>query len=85
MVRFTLKNITRDFSIRMDMSGDESIMEIRDTVEDYWGETDIVLVKDYYLLDFEKTVGEELADGDLVEIIPDPSMLRTSLYQVSER
>ncbi|MBO5547368.1 MAG: hypothetical protein J5920_01230 [Candidatus Methanomethylophilaceae archaeon] len=85
MVRFTLKNITRDFSIRMDMPGDESIMEIRDTVEDYWGETDIVLVKDYYLLDFEKTVGEELADGDLVEIIPDPSMLRTSLYQVSER
>lgn len=84
MVRFTLKNIMRDFSIKMDIPGDESIMEIRDTAEDYWGDTNIVLVKNYYLLDYGKTIGETISDGDLVEIIPAPILLGNRVHQVSE-
>jgi hypothetical protein len=77
MIRFTLKDNVKDFSIRMEMPEDEPITELHETVRDYWGESEIVLVRDYMILDPGLTIGEAIRDGDVVEAMPDPRLVAT--------
>jgi hypothetical protein len=70
MVRFTLRDGRRDASIRMEMSGREKVQEIRETVEEYWGDRRVMLVNNYVLLDTSKSIGESIDEDDIVDVIP---------------
>lgn len=73
MVRFVLKDLKRDFSITMEMPDDEKVSELQETVREYWGDRNVVFVRDYMLLDSNATFGEAVSEGDLIETFPDMS------------
>jgi hypothetical protein len=70
MVRFTLKDNMTEKSIRMELSKDEPLNEIKETVRDYWGLDNILLAVGYRLLPAEGTVGDSISEGDEVNVLP---------------
>lgn len=70
MVRFTLRDGRRDASIRMEMSGKEKVQEIRETVEEYWGDGKVMLVSDYKVLDPSRSIGDSVSEDDVIDVIP---------------
>jgi hypothetical protein len=70
MVRFTLRDGRRAASIRMEMPESEKIEELRETVEEYWGDGRVLLVRDYMVLDPEKNIGDSVDENDVIDVIP---------------
>ena len=75
MLRFTLRNNIDAISIRVEMNGKESMREITALISEYWGRDDVMLMKRYNLLDMDRTIGENLENGDTVDVIPDLTKL----------
>jgi len=70
MVRFTLRDGRREASIRMEMPENEKIEELRETVEEYWGDGMVMLVRDYEVLDPDTNIGDYVDENDVVDVIP---------------
>lgn len=74
-VRITVVNTLNNSSIRMELESYESVEDIIDTAAEYWGKDAgaYVLRKGPKLLNKGQTVSEiNLADDDVIEMIPDP-------------
>jgi hypothetical protein len=74
-VRITVVNTLNNSTIRMELESYESVEDIIDTAADFWGKDAgaYVLRKGRKLLNKGQTVEEiNLADDDLIEMIPDP-------------
>jgi len=70
LVRFTLRDGRRDASIRMEMPEHERIQEIRETVEEYWGDGRVFLVRDFMVLDMDSRIGDSVDDDDVIDVVP---------------
>ena len=75
MVRFTLKDTRRSASLRLELGPEEDVGEIGMIASEYWGGGPFLMRNGYTLIS-GGTVGESVREGDLVELIPDPSAFR---------
>lgn len=71
-MRFTLFYRKGNSSMRMDMGPGDGIDEILATAAEAWGCGGIVLRDGYEILDPRAEAGGSIAEGDLVEVLPDP-------------
>jgi hypothetical protein len=74
-VRITVVNTLNNSSIRMELESYESVTDIVDSAAEYWGRDAgaYVLRKGSKLLNKDQTAEEiNLADDDIIEMIPDP-------------
>lgn len=76
MVRFKLRDDIRKVSIMMDVPKDETINELSEVVNEYWGEDDVLFIKGYMVLDRDMTFGDAVSDGDIIDVMPDLGRLR---------
>lgn len=71
-MRFTLMNRRSNTAMRMEMDPDDRVLEIVDAASEAWGCGTVVLRDGYSLLDPDSRTGSCIAEGDLVEVLPDP-------------
>ena len=76
MVRFTVKDNRISTSIRMEMAPTESMREVSETASEYWGSERFLIRNGYRLLDCDSKLGDGVRDGDVLELIPDPTEFR---------
>ena len=76
MVRFTLKDTRKSSTLRLELGSDEDVSEIRNIASEYWGDDGCLIRNGYRLIRSGGSVGECIREGDLVELIPDPSAFR---------
>lgn len=68
--RITVFNRSRNASLRMEVGREDPVGEVAEMAADAWGGS-LVLRRGYDLL--EPAVGvESVADGDTIEVLPDP-------------
>lgn len=73
MVRFTVRDLMRAVSMRLDLSPEEPISEISCIASEYWGSDGFVIRKGYSILDYDGVVGDLIQDGDELDLVPDPA------------
>jgi hypothetical protein len=71
VVRFTLRDCLKEFSIKMDVPGDSPVSDLREVVSDMWGEEGVLFVNGYQILDQNMPIGKALDEGDVIDILPD--------------
>ena len=71
MTRITLNNRAKQISMKVDLSENDDVEEIRGMASDYWGE-DYILRRGYELLSPCEKIGDAVSEGDVVDLIPDP-------------
>ncbi|MBQ8179761.1 MAG: hypothetical protein IJ026_04905 [Candidatus Methanomethylophilaceae archaeon] len=72
MVRFTLVDVLNRRSLRMDLPPATDVGEVRCIAEEYWCSEGFLLRNGHRILDGSDRIAECIADGDTVEMIPDP-------------
>jgi len=71
VVRFTLRDGLKEFSIKMDVPSDNPLSDLREVVSGVWGEDRVLFVNGYHILDPEMTIGSALDGGDVIDVLPD--------------
>jgi hypothetical protein len=71
VVKFTLRDVLKEFSIKMDVPSDSPVSDLREVVSDVWGDDKVLFVNGYYILDPDMTIGKALDYGDVIDILPD--------------
>ncbi len=75
MVRFTLRDGLREFSIKMDVPGESPVSDLREAVSDLWGDDRVLFVNGYRILDQDMPIAKALDEGDVIDVLPDPRHL----------
>ena len=77
MVRFTLRNMARSSSMRVDLDPRDDVSEISDIVLECWGSEGFLMTNGYRIIGEGNRTGMEISEGDVVDIIPDPRGIPT--------
>lgn len=75
MVRFTLKDVMKAVSMRLDLDPCDPVQEISCIANEYWGSDGFLIRNGYNLIDEGEQVGMRISEGDVIELIPDPISL----------
>ena len=75
MVRFTVRDNRISTSIRMELAPCDDVREISDTAAEYWGSDRFLIRNGYRILAPEGPLGDMVREGDVLELIPDPTEL----------
>ncbi len=83
MVRFTLRNLVKSSSMKVDLDPRDDVREISYIVSECWGTEDFLVTNGYRIIGEGNTVGTEISEGDVVDIIPDPRNILDGLINRS--
>lgn len=75
MVVFTLRDVMRKASMRLDLRTDDDVSEISCVAREYWGTGHFLLRNGYSLINDGSSVGDCISNGDTVDLIPDPDAM----------
>ena len=78
MVRFTLRNMIKASSMRVDLDPRDDVSELSDIVSECWGTEGFLMTNGYRIIGEDSSIGMEISDGDVVDVIPDPRGIPTN-------
>lgn len=75
MVRFTLKDVIGSVSMKLELDPGDPVSEVSCIAREYWGSEGFNLCKGYMIMDERGSIGSQISEGDIVEMIPDPRLI----------
>lgn len=75
MLRFTLFNRKENRCMRLEMEEDDTVMDIREIIDDSLNVENYMLCNGYDILDSTERIGDCVKYDDVVNILPDPDLL----------
>ena len=71
-MRFTVRNIAKGASLRMEMAPDADSSEVAKAAAEHWDMDGFIMRNGYYLVPEGSKLREHVSDGDTIDLISDP-------------
>jgi hypothetical protein len=71
-MRFTVRNIAKKASMRVEMASDVDASEVARVAAERWGMDGFIMRNGYYMVPEGSKLSDHVSEGDTIDLITDP-------------